>query len=85
MVIRPRRVIHDVLPVYPVLPPPGRTLNPVLIGWYYQQAFSDDYEQDEMSKLYPWLFGPQGLYGGMHVPKCDYPCEMKNGVCECPS
>ena len=85
IIVRPARYVVDVLPVYPDNPPPGRRLNPRLIGWYSQQSFDPpDYEQDEMSKLYPWLFGPQGLYGGMVIPKCEYPCKWVDGACECP-
>ncbi len=63
---------------------PRTIINPEVISWYNQKAFELEMEPDEMSKIAPWLFGPQGLYGGLYVSKCELPCKFKNGVCECP-
>ena len=61
--------------------PPGQRLNPEVVNWYTESAFKPQYEKDDMSKMYPWLFGDEGLYSGV---KCRYPCRMVNGVCVCP-
>ena len=74
---RKRRVLHR----RQDRPPPGRTLNPAVVNWYTQHAFEPQYEQDDMSKLYPWLFGGEGLYSNI---KCEYPCQIIDGVCVCP-
>ena len=60
--------------------PPGRTINPAVVNWYAQQSFEPKYEEDDMSKLYPWLFGSEGLYSGI---VCPYPCRVVNGACDC--
>ena len=60
---------------------PGHRLNPEVVNWYTANAFEPTYEEDDMSKMYPWLFGDKGLYSGV---KCRYPCRMVNGVCVCP-
>jgi len=64
--------------------PPGRNINPDIVGWYYQNAFQPKYKQADMSQMYPWLFGRHGLYGSMYTEECRYPCQIINGVCECP-
>ena len=61
--------------------PPGHSLNPEVVNWYTAHAFEQKYEEDDMSKMYPWLFGAQGLYSGI---KCEYPCQVIGGVCVCP-
>ena len=64
--------------------PPGNPLNPNVVDWYYQKAFEPKYKSDSMSIMYPWLFGSQGLYGGMVTEECEYPCEYIDGACICP-
>ena len=64
-----------------VLRPPGNPINPAVVQMYAAQAFEPKYEEDDMSKRYPWLFGGRGLYSGM---VCEYPCRMVNGACVCP-
>ena len=61
--------------------PPGNLLNPEVVNWYTANAFEHQYEEDDMSKMYPWLFGERGLYSGI---KCKYPCQVIDGVCVCP-
>ena len=81
----PARPGKMIIPVQPMRLPPGSApINPNVVGWYYQEAFSLKTKQDNMSKNYPWLFGPEGLYGGMCVEDCEYPCELIDGVCVCP-
>jgi len=60
---------------------PGAPLNQSVVNWYYDQAFNMKMEEDDMSKRYPWLFGETGLY---NVEKCEYPCQVIDGVCVCP-
>jgi hypothetical protein len=72
--------VDALVPVHVV----GAPINPSVIGWYYQKAFNPKYEPDDMSRRYPWLFGPQGLYGTMVVENCEYPCQVIDGVCVCP-
>ena len=55
-------------------------LNPTTVNWYRAQAFEPKYKKDTMSEMYPWLFGPEGLYSEM---ECPYPCRVVNGVCDC--
>ena len=73
-----------VIPARPaVRQPPGNQINENVVGWYYEKAFEPKYKKDDMSELYPWLFGEQGLYGAMYE-SCEYPCEIIDGVCVCP-
>ena len=84
LVVRPRMLIRRPPPLAQRIKqqerPPGRTINPDVINWYTEQAFEAKYEEDDMSKLYPWLFGSQGLYSGI---VCPYPCRVVNGACDC--
>ena len=82
---RPRMVVRRAVPFAQIQQaeaprPPGRTINPAVINWYAQQSFEPEYEEDDMSKLYPWLFGSEGLYSGI---VCPYPCRVVNGACDC--
>ena len=61
--------------------PPGARMNPEVTNFYYQQSFEPQYVEDDMSKRYPYLFGPEGLYS--HIV-CPYPCRFVDGACECP-
>ena len=62
-------------------PPPGHQINPEITNWYARHSFEVRVEEDDMSKKYPWLFAPGGLYSGI---KCEYPCQVIDGVCVCP-
>jgi hypothetical protein len=58
-----------------------------VVNWYAEHAFTLEVKPDEMGELYPWLFGPDGLYGGMavgNVEVCREPCKWIDGACECP-
>ena len=81
-VIQPRRVIP--LHQNKIAKPPGNPLNQNVINWYYEHSYEPKYEQDDMSKMYPWIFGAQGLYGAMVSEECRYPCQVIDGVCVCP-
>ena len=81
----PRNYIPAARPQYvPAGALPGAPLHPRVVNFYYDQAFNLKVEEDDMCKKYPWLFGGDGLYGGLYVEKCEFPCQVIDGVCVCP-
>ena len=79
--IRPVRAARGRVVRRPVVRRPAPGINPAVINFYHQQSFEPQYVEDDMSKRYPYLFGPKGLYSGI---VCRYPCRMINGACVCP-
>ena len=58
--------------VRPPVRPPVRLgarvpINPQAVNWYSENAFCLPVEKDIMSKVYPWLFGKNGLYPTQYI------------------
>ena len=80
--LQPRRAPPPVVARRDVIVnPPGNPINPEVVRFYHQQSFEPRFVEDDMSKRYPYLFGPKGLYSNI---ACPYPCRVVNGACICP-
>ena len=60
-------------------------INQQVVNWYAEKSFELKVQESEMSRDYPWLFGRGGLFSGiLYEEVCEFPCQVIDGVWECP-